>query len=125
MLNEFKVAVSSYEDGDGDCPEQPWSFTRKEGDVRCLEHIINLAVQDALTHLKAVPSDISEAYWMDANEARIPIAHTQDNVVSALSKLRRHIYIFRNRQGFKSLLEKQLKATGIKQRLLVLDMPVR
>jgi hypothetical protein len=62
---------------------------------------------------------------MDANEARIPIAHTQDNVVSTLSKLRRHIYIFRNRRGFKSLLEKQLKATGIKQRLLVLDMPVR
>jgi hypothetical protein len=33
MLNEFKAAVSSYKDGDGDCLEQPWSFTRKEGDV--------------------------------------------------------------------------------------------
>jgi hypothetical protein len=74
MLNEFEAAASFY--GDGDCLEQPWSFTRKEGDVRCIGHIINLAVQDALTHLKAVPSDISETYQMDANEARIPVAHT-------------------------------------------------
>jgi GTP cyclohydrolase I len=72
-----------------------------------------------------VLSDISETYRMDTNEARIPIAYTQDEVLSALSKLRRHVYIFRNRQGFRSQLEKQLKATGMKQQLLVLDMPVR
>ena len=97
--------------------EHPWSFTRKEGDVRCIGHIINLAVQDALSQLKAVPSDISETYRMDANEARIPVS--QDEIVSALSKLRRHVYIFRNRRGFRSQLEQQLKATGMKQRLLV------
>jgi hypothetical protein len=62
MLNEFEVAVSFYKDEGGDCPEQPWSFTHKEGDVQCLRHIINLAVQDALTHLKAVPLDISKTY---------------------------------------------------------------
>jgi hypothetical protein len=33
MLNEFEAAVSFYEDEGGDCPEQPWSFTRKEGYV--------------------------------------------------------------------------------------------
>jgi hypothetical protein len=44
MLNEFEAVASFYEDGDGDCLEQPWSFTHKEGDVRCLRHIINLAV---------------------------------------------------------------------------------
>jgi hypothetical protein len=121
MLNGFEAAASFYEDGD--CLEQPWSFTRKEGDVRCIGHIINLAVQDALSQLKAVPSDISETYQMDANEARIPVS--QDEIVSALSKLRRHVYIFRNRRGFRSQLEQQLKATGMKQRLLVLDMPVR
>jgi hypothetical protein len=125
MLNEFEAAASFYEDGSGDCPEQPWSFNRKEGDVRCLRHIINLAVQDALTHLKAVPSDISETYRMEANEAQIPITHTQDEIVSALSKLQRHVYIFRNQRSFKSQLEKQLKATGMKQHLLVLDMPVQ
>jgi hypothetical protein len=69
MLNEFEAAVSFYEDRDRDCPEQLWSFTRKEGDVRCIRHIINLAVQDVLTHLKAIPSDISETYRMDANKA--------------------------------------------------------
>ena len=73
MLNGFEAAASFYEDRD--CLEQPWSFTRKEGDVRCIGHIINLAVQDALSQLKAVPSDISKTYWMDANEAHIPASH--------------------------------------------------
>ena len=73
MLNEFEVAISIYKDRDGDYLEQPWRFTYKEGDVQCLGHIINLTVQDALTHLKAIPLDISKTYQMDANEARIPI----------------------------------------------------
>jgi hypothetical protein len=64
---------------------------------------------------------------MDANEARILVLHSQDQdeVVLALSKLRRYIYIFRNRRGFRSQLEQQLKAVGIKQCLLVLDMLVQ
>jgi hypothetical protein len=62
---------------------------------------------------------------MVANAARILILHTQNEVVSVLSKLRRHIYIFRNRREFKVKLEQQLKAMIIKQRLLVLDMLVR
>ena len=33
--------------------ELPWPFTVQEGDVRCMAHIINLAVQDALKCLKA------------------------------------------------------------------------
>jgi hypothetical protein len=37
--------------------EQPWHFTQKEGDVRYIRHIINLATQVALTQLKATPSD--------------------------------------------------------------------
>src|ERR1700726_2360622 len=37
-----------------------WSFKVKDGDIRCLRHIINLAVQAALTQLKATPSDSSE-----------------------------------------------------------------
>jgi hypothetical protein len=67
MLNEFEAAVSFYEADD--CLQQPWSFTCKEGDVRCIRHIINLAVQDALTQLKAVPFNVSKTYRMDANEA--------------------------------------------------------
>ena len=95
MLNEFEVTASFYEADD--CLQQPWSFTRKEGDVWCIRHIINLAVQDALTQLKAVPSDVSKTYRIDANEARLLVAHSQDEIVSALSKLRHHVYIFRNR----------------------------
>ena len=39
-----------------------WSFTRKDGDIQCLGHIINLAVQAALTQLKATPSNSTELY---------------------------------------------------------------
>ena len=34
---------------------QPWPFKVDEGDVRCMAHIINLAVQSALKSLKASP----------------------------------------------------------------------
>jgi hypothetical protein len=52
-------------------PEQPWTFTRKEGDVRYLTYIINIAVQAALTQLKAIPSDSTKVYRMENDAARI------------------------------------------------------
>ena len=60
---------------------------------------------------------------MEPNAARVPILQTQEEVVSAFSKLRWHIYIFRNRRGFKAALERQLRA-AMKVKLLTLDMPV-
>ena len=42
--------------------QQPWTFTVKEGDVQCIAHIINLAVQAALKSLKASPDTETEAY---------------------------------------------------------------
>ena len=77
---------------------QPWSFTIKEGDVQCITHIINLAVQVALTTLKAVPSDQTESYRVEENVARLPTTGLH------LAKLRRHIYVFRNRRGWKDAL---------------------
>ena len=68
--------------------------------------------------------DESKDYQMDVNAAQIPILYTQDEVVLALSKLCHHVYIFRNQQAFKVKLEQQLKAMGLKQQLLVLDMLV-
>jgi hypothetical protein len=62
---------------------------------------------------------------MEPNTARVPILQTQEEVVSAFSKLHRHIYIFRNRRGFKAALERQLRAAKMKVRLLTLDMPVQ
>jgi hypothetical protein len=61
---------------------------------------------------------------MEHDATRVPIGQTQEEMVSALSKLRQHIYIFRNRRGFRTLLERQLKISGIKHHLLTLDMPV-
>ena len=63
---------------------------------------------------------------MEADAAWMPLGQLQEGVVSALSKLRRHIYIFRNRRGFRTALEKQVRVSGIKPaRMLTLDMPVR
>jgi hypothetical protein len=71
-------------------------FTQKEGDIRCIRRIINLAVQAALKHLKAIPSNSTNLYYIEANTAQLPISHLQEVVVSALSKLQQHVYIFWN-----------------------------
>ena len=83
---------------------QPWSFTVKEGDVQCMAHIINIAVQAALTTMKAVPLDKLESYRVQEGLAhsRInDILSEKEDIVNALTKLRRHIYVFRNRRGWR------------------------
>ena len=97
MLDKFESLVEEYKKLMPNSPQQPWSFTRKQGDIRCLGHVINLAVQEALTQLKATPSDVSETYRMKRNEAQLPYSHSQDEIVSAFSKLQCYVYIFRNR----------------------------
>ena len=47
MLDEFESLVEEYRKLMPNSPQQPWSFTRKQGDIRCLGHVINLAVQEA------------------------------------------------------------------------------
>lgn len=53
--------------------QQPWLFTRTEGDVRCIGHVINLAVQAALKILKAEPVEEIETYQIIYNSATIPL----------------------------------------------------
>ena len=48
ILRAFKSVAR---EGD-DSLQLPWSFTMKEGDARCMAHIINIAVQNALKMLK-------------------------------------------------------------------------
>ena len=79
----------------------------------------------ALKQLKATPSDSTESYRIELDVACVPISQLQEEIVSALSKLRWHIYIFRNRCNFRSLLKRQLKIGGKKGKLLTLDMLVR
>ncbi|KFY67389.1 hypothetical protein V496_01580 [Pseudogymnoascus sp. VKM F-4515 (FW-2607)] len=103
---------------------QPWKFTVKEGDVQCIAHIIDIAVQAALKSLKASPDTEVEAYWCEQGLARIPQRIGSD-VSTALAKLRQHIYVFRNRRAWKDALQKQIQAAGQKPRQLSLNMPVR
>ena len=58
MLSEYEKIASEQQTS----IQQPWTFTVKEGDVRCIAHIINIAVQAALKSLKASPDTETEAY---------------------------------------------------------------
>jgi hypothetical protein len=87
--------------------------------------VINLAVQEALKTLKAVPAEQIEAYRMVYQSAILLYELEKNNVISVLYKLRRHIYIFQNRRVWRTALEKQCKAANIKYQSLSLDMPVR
>lgn len=61
MLAEYEKLASEHQAS----IQQPWKFTVKEGDVRCIAHIINIAVQAALKSLKATPDIETEAYWCE------------------------------------------------------------
>ncbi|KFZ19521.1 hypothetical protein V501_00632 [Pseudogymnoascus sp. VKM F-4519 (FW-2642)] len=92
------------------------AFRAKAGDVRCIGHIINIAVQAALASLKATPDERVEAYRLEVGAARIPTGIStaaEYEIMSVLAKLRRHIYVFRNRRGWKDALKNQCRATGI------------
>ena len=125
MLDVFEEIAGEQRDQKPDNLQQPWSFTRREGDVRCIGHVINLAVQDALKTLKAEPAEETETYRMIYNSATLPIEFSKKDVISALWKLRRHVYIFRKRRAWRIALEKQCQAHRIKYRKPTLDMPVR
>ena len=58
MLAEYEKLASEHQAS----IQQPWKFTVKEGDVRCIAYIINIAVQAALKSLKATPDIETEAY---------------------------------------------------------------
>ena len=122
MLTEYEKLAKDQEV----TTQQPWTFTVKEGDVRCIAHIINIAVQDALKTLKAAPVEQTESYRCEQGAARIPLSFDSNiEVMNTLAKLRRHIYVFRNRRQWKDALQKQTVVAGLKKLQLSLDMPVR
>jgi hypothetical protein len=75
--------------------------------------------------LKAVPAEKTEAYRIVYQAATLPAEFDKGDVVSALYKLRRHIYIFRKRRAWRVALQNQCKAHDIVYRKPILDMPVR
>ena len=91
-----------------------------------MAHIINLAVQVALKTLKATPSDQPESYRVDENSVQqLVLGRGDESILTALAKLRKHIYIFRNRRAWKDALRSQCLALNITPIQLSLDMPIR
>ena len=94
MLNEFEAATREQFNTKLDNLQQLQLFTRAEGDVYCIGHIINLVVQEALKTLKAIPIEKIKTYQMIYQSIAFPIEFRQEDVISALYKLQYHIYIF-------------------------------
>jgi len=91
--------------------QQPWPFTVRNGDVRCITHVLNLSVQALLTSIRAEPSKEATEYQVEEGKATVI---SQEAGLSALAKLRRLVYIFRNRHGFLALLKTQCLANNVK-----------
>jgi hypothetical protein len=72
MLSQFESEAYIQRMASPVSAQHPWSFKVKDGDIRCIGHVINLAVQAALKQLKATPSDSTESYRMEPDAARIP-----------------------------------------------------
>lgn len=125
MLEEFEAVAGDQHNTKPDNLQQPQSFTRVEGDVRYIRHVINLVVQAALTTLKAEPIEETETYRMIYNSAIILLEFQKTDVISVFYKLRRYIYIFRNRRIWRVTLQNQCRVYTIKYRKLTLDMPIR
>src|ERR1700730_4763699 len=96
MLEEFEAIAGDQRNTKPDNLQQPWSFTQAEGDVYCIGHVINLAVQAALTTLKAEPVEETETYRIVYNSTTILLEFQKTDVISAFYKLQRYIYIFQN-----------------------------
>jgi hypothetical protein len=79
-----------------------------------------------LKTLKAVPSDEPEAYRVDKTTIHLPSFNKEEDIIlTALAKLRKHIFIFRNRRAWGDALHSQCLALNIMPIKLSLDMPVR
>ncbi len=93
-----------------------------------MAHVIHLAVQLTLITLKANPSDDAEEYHVSQGRARartLSLGAQETGIAASMDKLRRHMYAFRSRRGWRDQLKKQAKAIGAAYRQLTLDMLVR
>lgn len=122
MLRHFEIAAAL---GDNSL-YHPWTFKVVEGDVRCIAHIINLAVQSALKTLKSEAEDDPNAYHFEEGCAHLRgRLESESTPADSLAKLRRHIYVFKNREAWRHALDKQILSHGLQEVELSLDMPVR
>lgn len=62
------------------CEEKNIIFHHEENRVRCLAHIINLAVQEILKHIKAEEAE-------DENIILSKLSHSNNNIIPKLRKL--------------------------------------
>lgn len=124
MLRIIETAAAEAET----IPAQPCAFTVEERNVRCMGHIINLAVQDALKTSKADSEEDPNNYHLIQRQASSPWDVEQErhnDTIDSLPKLRRHIFVFMNRKGWTRIHNEQSRAAHILSIKLQFDMPVQ
>lgn len=89
-------------------------------------HIFNLAVQDVLKNIKTFPSENTQTYRTEEQQARL-VDESEDYsfVVSYLDRLRQHIYAFRLKRVWRKCLKKQVDFEGEAFLELQLGIPIR
>jgi hypothetical protein len=99
-------------------------FNIVEGNINCISHVYNLAVQAGLTALKAEPRAFRYAYERNIN-GEIPAQEPESPSRLALFCMRSLIHNFKHSRYWRALLDKQCRAHNLKSRKPKLDMPVR
>lgn len=105
--------------------EQSWlpGWTRKDGHVRCMAHIINLSAQRILRSLKG-EALIPEVTLAEA-EAGVPISSLETSPASVLKTARKILSKIRASNLLWEALDAQCVAVKIKSKKVLLDMKIR
>lgn len=121
---EIELRRSRIED-DLEEAKQSIFFNTTDGDIRCISHIYNLAVQAGLKGLKAHAAESRHAYEFDEANIVIPEGEFDEIARRAFFKMRSLVYAFKNKRHWRVKLQKQCKAESKKYYKLQLDMPIR
>jgi hypothetical protein len=118
LLEHFTSLVGPH--GNAIIPLSPSAhiFSVEDGDVRCLAHVINLAVQSMLKDLRIDETEYT--HTMDKDEA-LP----EGGYPTLLAKVRRLIRKIRKSATLTDLLEAQCITLKIPPRKVILDSPTR
>lgn len=92
------------------------TFKAKENHIRCMAHIINLAVQELLSHLRVSPTDQVDQEIVSSSVGYIPKVFSQAR--SIIAKIRASNLLWES-------FEAQSAVAKLPPLKLILDMPVR
>jgi hypothetical protein len=128
LLRSFQAELEyrqSLIDDDLEAATKFLSFNTTDGDIRCISHVYNLAVQAGLEGLKAEAAQSRHEYQFEDNAIEIPDGAVDEVTRRAFFKMRSLVWAFLHKRYWRVGLQNQCKAGGTKYDSAQLDMPVR